>query len=65
MPKVIDHTPALEAIKPRYLPDAIKDTKVGLYAAPSVIASITDVTTSEASDAIRQVRYGARWLDFP
>lgn len=61
----INLAPTLGAIKPRYLHDAIKDTKSRLYPATCVIASITGVTTSEASDAIRQVRYGERWLDFP
>ncbi|WP_137132603.1 hypothetical protein [Rhizobium sp. FY34] len=55
--------PTLGAIKPRYLNDAVKDTKSRLYSGPAVIASITGVTSSQASDSIRQVRYGARWLD--
>lgn len=56
--------PTLGAIKPRYLHDVVKDTKSRLYSGPTVIASITGVTSSQALDAIRQVRYEASWLDF-
>ncbi|WP_107341743.1 hypothetical protein [Agrobacterium pusense] len=54
--------PTLGAIKPRYLNDAIKDTRSRLYPGTVVIASLTGVTVSQAADAIRQVRYGAGWL---
>lgn len=64
MPKVIDHAPTLGAIKPRYLHDVVKDTRSRLYDGLCVIASIAGVTVSQAADAIRQVRHGARWLDF-
>lgn len=57
--------PSIGAIKTRCLNDTVKDTKSRLYAGPAVIASITGVTVTQAADAIRQVRYGARWLDFP
>ena len=56
--------PTLGAIKPRYLHDVVKDTRSRLYGGLCVIASIAGVTVSQAADAIRQVRYGARWLDF-
>jgi hypothetical protein len=56
--------PSIGAIKTRYLNDAVKDTKSRLYPGPAVIASITGVTVTQAADAIRQVRYGACWLDF-
>ncbi|MDR6758152.1 hypothetical protein J2Y48_003450 [Mycoplana sp. BE70] len=56
--------PDVGAIKTRYLHDVVKDTKSRLYGGLCVIASITGVTVSQACDAIRQVRYGARWLDF-
>ena len=55
--------PTLGAIKTRHLNAVIRDTKSRLYSGPAVIASITGVTSSQASDAIRQVRYGAGWLD--
>lgn len=54
-----------EAIKTYHLHDVDKDTKSRLYSGPGVIASITGVSLSKAKDAIRQVRYGSRWLDFP
>ncbi|MBO9194849.1 hypothetical protein J5277_12095 [Rhizobium sp. 16-449-1b] len=57
-------TPNASAVKTRYLHDAVKDTKARLYSGPCVIASVTGVTSSQACDAIRHVRYGARWLDF-
>ncbi|NYT32077.1 hypothetical protein HX898_16860 [Rhizobium sp. WYCCWR 11128] len=53
------------AVKTRYLHDVDNDTKSRLYSGPGVIASITGVGLSKAKDAIRQVRYGSRWLDFP
>lgn len=52
------------SIRTRYLNDAIKDTRSRLYPGTVVIASLTGVTVSQAADAIRQVRYGAGWLDF-
>lgn len=64
MQSLINLAPPLGAIRTRYLNDAIKDTKSRLYPGTCVMASITGVTTSEASNAIRQVRYGARWPDF-
>ncbi|WKL19478.1 hypothetical protein QYR00_18645 [Agrobacterium tumefaciens] len=57
--------PDVGAIKTRYLHDVVKDNRSRLYDGLCVIASITGVTTSQAADAIRQVRYGARWLDLP
>lgn len=60
----IDPAPTLGAIKTRYLHDVIADTKSRLYSGPAVIASITGVTLSQVHNAIRQVRYGSRWLDF-
>lgn len=57
--------PTLGAIKTRHLNDVVRDTKSRLYSGPAVIASITGVTSSQASDAIRQVRYGAGWLNLP
>lgn len=56
--------PTLGAIKPHYLNDVVKDSKPRLYPGPCVIASIAGVPVSRAADAIRQVRYDARWLDF-
>ncbi|MDW9721634.1 hypothetical protein GOB91_04600 [Sinorhizobium meliloti] len=56
--------PTLGAIKPRYLHDVVKDNKSRLYPGTCVIASITGVTLSQAADAVRQVRYDSRWLDF-
>lgn len=56
--------PDVGAIKTRYLHDVVKDTRSRLYDGLCVIASIAGVTVSQAADAIRQVRYGARWLDF-
>jgi len=56
--------PEVGAVRTRYLHDTIKDTRSRLYAETCVIASITGVTVSQAADAIRQVRYGAGWLDF-
>ena len=52
-------------VKTRYLHDVDNDTKSRLYSGPGVITSITGVSLSKAKDAIRQVRYGSRWLDFP
>lgn len=52
------------AIRLRHLNDVVKDSKSRLYPGPCVIASIAGVPVSRAADAIRQVRYGARWLDF-
>ncbi|ULJ72209.1 hypothetical protein [Rhizobium gallicum] len=52
-------------VKTRYLHDVDNDTKSRLYPGPGVISSITGVSLSEAHNAIRQVRYGSRWLDFP
>lgn len=54
----------VSAVRLRHLHDVIRDSKSRLYSGPAVIASITGVTSSQASDAIRQARYGARWLDF-
>lgn len=65
MPKLINHAPTPGAIKTRYLHDAINDTKSRLYPGTGVIASITGLTVSQVNDAVRQVRYGALWLDFP
>jgi hypothetical protein len=56
---------AIEAIKTYHLHDVDNDTKSRLYSGPSVVASITGASLSKAKDAIRQVRYGSRWLDFP
>jgi len=56
---------ATEAIKTYHLHDVDNDTKSRLYSGPGVIASITGVSLSKAKDAIRQARYGSRWLDFP
>ncbi|MCW0002039.1 hypothetical protein OE766_27940 [Pararhizobium sp. YC-54] len=53
------------AVKTRYLYDVDNDTKSRLYPGPGVIASITGESLSKAHNAIRQVRYGSRWLDFP
>lgn len=56
--------PVIGSIRTRYLCDVVKDTRSRLYPGTVVIASLTGVTVSQAADAIRQVRYGASWLDF-
>lgn len=56
---------AIEAIKTHHLHDVDNDTKSRLYSGSAVVASITGVSLSKAKDAIRQVRYGSRWLDLP
>ncbi|MBY5340449.1 hypothetical protein E0H35_30625 [Rhizobium leguminosarum bv. viciae] len=61
---MIEAAPSAGAVKTRYLHDVDNDTKSRLYPGPGVIASITGVSLSKAKDAIRQVRYGSRWLDF-
>lgn len=63
-PAVTKPLPDVGAIKTRYLHDVVKDTRSRLYSGTIVIASLTGVTVSQAADAIRQVRYGASWLDF-
>ncbi len=65
MTNIIYLASATEAIKTYHLHDVDNDTKSRLYPGPDVIASITGVSLSKAKDAIRQVRYGSRWLDFP
>ena len=65
MTNIIYLASAVEAIKTYYLHDVNNDTKSRLYPGPGVIASITGVSLSEAKDAIRQERYGSRWLDLP
>ncbi|WP_244519914.1 hypothetical protein [Ensifer sp. LC384] len=63
--EAIAAAPSAGTVKTRYLHDVDNDTKSRLYSGPGVIASITGVSLSKAKDAIRQVRYGSRWLDFP
>ena len=65
MTNVIYLASAIEAIKTYHLQDDDNDTKSGLYPGPSVIASITGASLSKVKDAIRQVRFGSRWLDLP
>ncbi|MCV9961943.1 hypothetical protein OIU34_08510 [Pararhizobium sp. BT-229] len=65
MTNIIYLASAIGAIKTYHLHDVDNDTKSRLYYGPGVIASITGVSLSKAKDAIRQVRYGSRWLDFP
>jgi len=55
---------AVGAARLRHLNDVVKDSKSRLYPGPCVIASIAGVPVSRAADAIRQVLYGSRWLDF-
>ncbi|MGO4659253.1 hypothetical protein AB4Z34_31385 [Ensifer sp. 2YAB10] len=63
--EVVEAAPPVGTVKTRYLHDVDNDTKSRLYSGPSVIASITGASLSEAHNAIRQVRYSSRWLDFP
>jgi hypothetical protein len=63
--KAVEIAPSVGTVKARYLHDVDNDTKSRLYSGPSVVASITGASLSKAKDAIRQVRYGSRWLDFP
>lgn len=63
--EVIKTAPSAGTVKLRHLNDVNNDTKSRLYPEPGVIASITGVSLSKVKDAIRQVRYGSRWLDFP
>ncbi|MDI7864591.1 hypothetical protein MRS76_21890 [Rhizobiaceae bacterium n13] len=65
MTNIIYLASAIGAIKTYHLHDVDNDTKSPLYPGPGVIASITGASLSKAKDAIRQVRYGSRWLDFP
>lgn len=65
VPKAVKTAPSVGTVKTRYLHDVDNDTKCRLYSGPGVIASITGANLSKAKDAIRQVRYGSRWLDFP
>lgn len=62
-PVATNPVPAPGSVKTRHLNDAVNDAKSRLYSGPDVIASIAGVTVQQANDAIRQVRYGARWLD--
>lgn len=63
--KAVKTASSVGTVKTRYLHDVDNDTKSRLYSGPSVVASITGASLSKAKDAIRQVRYGSRWLDFP
>ncbi|WP_312621744.1 hypothetical protein [Agrobacterium pusense] len=63
MSNIIPHPSAIVAVKTHHLHDVDNDTKSRVYPGPGVIASITGASLSKAKDAIRQVRYGSRWLD--
>ncbi|WKL22243.1 hypothetical protein QYR00_17125 [Agrobacterium tumefaciens] len=63
-PAAMKPVPGVGSIRTRYLYDVVKDTRSRLYSGTVVIASVAGVTVSQAADAIRQVRYGAGWLDF-
>ncbi len=64
------HTPfpnvhSLRRPQPHLLHEVVNDTLDRLYSGPCVVAAIAGVTVSEASDALRYVRYGMPSSNIP